>query len=223
MSTILGESPARRALGVLAFVAVLPLSAGCASRAVPFDKLDDAQVTILKLQQPQAAAAPTPAPGGLPFSIPGLTPEQQQQINQFGEAAVQQLQQLGVLPPGFQLPGQPGAAPTAPPKPMFRNQYEIADQRPVVDESLKEQLLDLFGGEDNFNAQRGNCFYPGMAVSFISPEQPEPVDVVVSLSCNQVVGYGFQWPHPNSGLTTETHATLTQVYQNHFGPVPPGA
>jgi hypothetical protein len=205
-----------------AFVFIAATSSGCASRAAPFNKLDDASVTILKLQQP-AAAAPTPTPGNpLAIPIPGLTPEQQAQINQFGQAAVQQLQALGVLPPGFQLPGQT-ATPPAPAMPMFRNQYAIADQRQVADEDLKEQLLDLFGDEENFNDQRGNCFVPGMAVSFSSPEFPEPQDVVVSLSCNQAVGYGFQWPHKSSGFTPETHQTLTQVYQNHFGPVPPGA
>jgi hypothetical protein len=217
----MSTAPCYPARSLLSALVLIIASTGCASRAAPFNKLDDAQVTILKLQQPQAAPAPAPG-GGLAIPIPGLTPEQQQQINQFGQAAVQQLQQMGVLPPNFQLPGQPGT-PVQPPMPMFRNQYAIADQRPVADEDLKEKLLDLFGDEDNFNDQRGNCFVPGMAISFVSPEFPEPQDVVISLSCNQAVGYGFQWPHKSSGFTSETQQTLTQIYQNHFGPVPPGA
>jgi hypothetical protein len=92
-----------------------------------------------------------------------------------------------------------------------------------MDEKLREQLLDMFGSADSFNDQRGNCFYPGMAVSFQSPEFAEPVDVVISFSCNQAVGYGFQWPHPQSGLAQESHQTLTNIYQSQFGPVPPGA
>ena len=110
-----------------------------------------------------------------------------------------------------------------PQQPMFRGQWMVTDSRPVADPDMRDRLLDLFGGEDNFNEQRGNCFYPGMAVSFSSPNFAEPVDVVVSLSCNQAVGFGFNWPHPNSGFTQETHGELSNIYQSLFGPVPPGA
>ena len=49
----------------------------------------------------------------------------------------------------------------------------------------------------------------------------EPVEVVLSFSCNQAVGYGFPWPHPGSGFTPETHQTLTQIYQRLWGSTPP--
>lgn len=207
-------------LGSALAFALLAAATGCASRAAPFDKLDQAQVTIMKVQQKPA----TPAlPGGLTlpggFALPGVPPEL---VNQ----TLQQLQQSGLLPPGFQLPGMGGTQPGAPAMQPYANDpnFVIADQRPVVDEAMKEQLLDLFGDEASFNEQAGNCWFPGMVVSFQgSPDYPQPVDVAVSLSCNQANGYGFQWPHANRGLTAETHQTLTQVYQGLFGPVPPQA
>ena len=196
-------------------------STGCVSRAAPFDGLDDAQVTILKLQAPVQA---TPVPGmagGLGSLIPGLNipPEMEQAAKQTIEA----LQQQGIIPPGL-IPGvgaQPGTA--QPQMQAYPNdpQWVIADQRPVVDKKLRDELLDMFGDSDSFNDQRGNCWYPGMAVSFMSATTPQPVDVVISLSCNQAVGYGFQWPHKQSGLTQETHSKLTGIYQSMFGPVPP--
>jgi hypothetical protein len=215
-------SRARHLGSLFLLVVSTATTAGCVSRAAPFDQLDQASVTIYKLQAPQAAQAQPAQPQvGQPL-IPGLPPE----LAQLGQAALQQLQAQGLLPPGITIPGLPGAQPVVPVQPqlpMYRGQWAIADQRPVMDEALKEKLLDLFGDAESFNEQRGNCFFPGMAISFQSQQFPEPVDVVVSLSCNQAVGYGFQWPHPQSGFTTTTHQTLTNVYQSQFGPVPPGA
>ncbi|HHH11472.1 MAG TPA: hypothetical protein ENK23_05295 [Sorangium sp.] len=191
---------------------------GCASRAAPFNDLDKAQVTILRLQAPQQAAVPGQQPGA---TIPGLPPELTTFGQQTLQQTLQQMQQQGLLPPG-PLPGVPGQ-PTTPQQPLFRGQWMITDSRPVADPDLRDRLLDLFGDADSFNEQRGNCFYPGMAVSFTSPDFAEPVDVVVSLSCNQAMGYGFNWPHANSGFTQQTHSELTNIYQSLFGPVPAGA
>jgi hypothetical protein len=191
---------------------------GCASRAVPFDKLDQSTVTILRLQQAPQAQLPT-QPGGVPL-IPGLPPE----IQALAQQTVEQLQAQGLIPPGL-IPGM--GTPTPAPQPQFQPytndpQWVISDQRPVVDEKLRDKLLDIFGDDASFNDQRGNCWFPGMAVSFQSPNFPQPVDVVVSLSCNQAVGYGFTWPHPSSGLTPQTAGELTGIYQSLFGPVPQG-
>lgn len=214
----------RRKLGATLFLTlVAATSTGCANRAKPFDQMDKAQVTILKLQQAQAASPlPQPGIGGLP-TIPGLPPELQGAAQQTLEA----LQQQGLIPPGLipglGTPGQP-AQPAVQMQPyQYDQQWAIADQRPVVDDKLKEELLDIFGDKDSFNDQRGTCWFPGMVVSFQGPQNPQPVDVAVSLSCNQAVGYGFQWPHAQSGLTPETHQKLTGIYQSMFGPVPPGA
>ena len=197
-------------------------STGCASRKAPFDALDKSTVTILRLQQAPQQAVPQPGAGGLPL-IPGIPPE----LQAAGQQMLQQLQQQGILPPGL-IPGLGGPTTTQPPQPQFQAypndpQWVIADQRPVVDDKLRDELLDLFGDPDSFNDQRGQCWFPGMAVSFQSPQFPQPVDVVVSLSCNQAVGYGFTWPHKSSGFTQQSNAKLSQIYQSLFGPVPPGA
>jgi hypothetical protein len=192
-------------------VATCAATSGCASRAAPFDKLDKAQLTIHKLQPPQPAPGPVPLPGGL--AIPGLPPE----LQQMGQAWLDTLQQGGIPIPG--LPGMGGPqTPAAPPPQLFRQQWQIARSAPVMDEDLRNELLDLFGDDDSFNDQRGNCFNPEMAFSFVDPQFPEPVDVVVSLACNQAVGYGFQWPHPSSGLTSDSSTKLSSVYQSNFPP-----
>jgi hypothetical protein len=212
------SSHAGRFGSVVLLSLVTATSAGCVNRAAPFDKLDKAQVTILRLQPaPQQQTTPVPGLGGLP--IPGLPPELQQMAQQ----TLEQLQQQGIIPPGLLPPGM--GTPATPPQPQYPPfprdpQWVIADQRPVVDEDLRDELLDLFGDEESFNANRGNCFYPAMAVSFQSPSVPEPVDVVVSFSCNQAVGYGFQWPHRQSGLAPKTASKLAGIHSNIFG-VPP--
>lgn len=226
MSFRISCDPDGRALrGALVLFCVTPLVAGCVSRAAPFDELDDAQVTILRLQQqqPQQPVQPQPGaaqPGGQ--IIPGLPlpPE----LQQMGQQLLQQWQQYlppGVVPPGGQqpMPGQP----QQPPPRLYKNQWVITAEQPLLDEELKEQLLDIFGDEESFQTDRGNCFYPGMAAIFVTPERNEPVEVVISLSCNQAVGYGFPWPHPGSGFTPATHQEITSIYQRLWGPVPPGA
>ena len=197
---------------------------GCAGRQAPFDSLDQSTVTILKLQQnaPQTAL---PAPtGGVPL-IPGIPPELQTAAQQ----VVNQLQAQGLIPPGL-IPGVggPTAPPTQPAMTPYPNdpQWAIADTRPVVDQKLKDDLLDLFGKSENFTDEPRQCWFPGMAVSFQSPNFPQPVDVVVSVSCRQAVGYGFQWPHtgasgqPSQGLAPRAQGTLTGIYQSLFGPLP---
>jgi hypothetical protein len=208
---------ARLTLGLF----VLLCSSACASRTAPFDKLDKASITILKLQAQAPQAAPASPLGSL---IPGLPRD----LQQLGLQALQQMQAQGLIPPGLippgLIPGLGGAAQPQPPAaPLFRNQWAIADQRAVMDTATRDKLLDLFGSAASFNNQRYGCFSPTMAVSFQSPELPEPIDVVVSLPCNQVAGYGLQWPHPGVGLSGESHATLTGIYANMFGPVPPAA
>ena len=64
---------------------VLVFASGCASRTAPFDKLDKASITILKLQAQAPGAAPTTPAGSL---IPGLPPE----LQQLGIQVLQQMQ-----------------------------------------------------------------------------------------------------------------------------------
>lgn len=208
---------------VLAAAALASLASGCASRAAPFSDLDAAQTTILKLGAPGSAAVNPTNPGmSMPMlPIPGLSPEQQAQIN----AGLQQLGQQagGLIPPGLLPPGlipNLGGVPTAPTQAPLFNGFAILGQQPVMDEDMKDDLLDLFGDSDSFSANRGNCFTPGMGIVFQDPSMPN-VEIMVSFSCNQAMGNGFRWPHDVNGFTPATSEKLRVVYERLFGALPP--
>jgi hypothetical protein len=203
------------ALGLLV---VLPLAAGCSGRASPFNELDNAQVTILKLQgQETPSAIPGAGAGGLPvLPIPGLTPDQQAQLQQAGN---QILQGAGQMIPGLQLPGLPGAQPTQQPQQRF-NGFVVLGSAPVADENTRNKLLDLFGKDDSFSQSAGPCFTPGMGVVFSDPKKGN-VELMVSFSCNQVQGNGFRWPHPANGMTPDSQNQLRMIYQQFFMQPPP--
>jgi hypothetical protein len=179
--------------------------------------MDRAQITVLRLQAPQPAAAP--AQGGL--GIPGLPvpPE----LQQMGQAAIQG---LGNVVPGLAnaLPGLvPGMQPQGqqPQLPQFKG-FSIVAQQPVADDHLKDALLDIFGHESSFSNQAQPCFSPGMGIVFQRPNAPE-VDLLVSLSCNQAKMDGAPWPYAVNGFTPETRGQIGRIYERLFGPVPPGA
>ena len=206
---------------VLGLALLVPVAAGCNSRTAPFNDLDQASVTVLKLQGQEVAAA---APGGTTIggitlpAIPGLSPDQQTQL----QAGAQQLgQAVQSVIPGLQIPGMPGAAGTQPTVQQQRfNGFVIQDSRSVMDEDTKNALLDAFGHEDNFNQNRGPCFTPGMGVVFQDPKKGN-VEVMVSFACNQVQGNGFRWPYTVNGLSPEASSNLRRIYEQNFGPLPP--
>jgi hypothetical protein len=190
---------------------------GCAARTAPFDNLDDAQMTILKLQGEQQPASPLPGAGGglipgLPIPIPGLTPEQ---LMQQGQQTWQQMM------PGVPFPfptGVPGTNP-APAQPKY-NGFTILQQG-MADEDTKAELLDLFGDEESFGPNRQPCFTPGMAVIFTPPDGSPNVELMISFACNHAQGNGFQWPYANSGFTPESGNDLRNIYMRVFGSPPP--
>jgi hypothetical protein len=206
------------------FALLVPLATGCASRTAPFNDMDKAQITVLRLQGQEQQVAPT-TPATAPSLIPGIPAE----LQQMGQAALQGLQQVlppGIIPPGL-IPGQATTPVAAQPAlPRFKN-FVILSQRQLssddADEDLKGQILDVFGDEDSFSGERGNCFYPGLGVSMVRPNNPAPVDLLISLSCNQAQGDGFKWPYAKNGFTSETHQKLSTIYEKLWGPVPPGA
>jgi len=204
---------------------VLPLAAGCASRTAPFNEMDQAQITVLRLQGQEVAPPPTAQPTAQPGLIPGLPPEMQQ-IGQQAAAAINQALP-GLIPPNL-LPGMSTPVqPAQPPQPRFKN-FVILASMPLSDESVKNEILDIFGSEKSFQADRGNCFFPGMGVSMQrAPQQNQapqpPVELLISLSCNQAMGDGFRWPHPTNGFTPDTHQRLTKIFEKLWGPVPSGA
>ncbi|MFT3772052.1 MAG: hypothetical protein QM820_42135 [Minicystis sp.] len=195
-------------------VVLLPLAFGCAARTAPFDQMDRAQVTVLRLQAPQQPQSPL---GGVLPGLPGVPPE----LQQMGQAA---LQGLGNVVPGLQnaLPGLiPGQQPQQQ-LPQFKG-YTVVSTMPLADNALKDQLLDLFGSESSFSNQVQNCFSPGMGVVFTQPNAPE-VDLLISLSCNQAKMDGARWPYPVNGFTPQTRESLAKIYERLFqGPVPAGA
>jgi hypothetical protein len=196
---------------------VLGASACASTPAAPFDTLKSANVTAFRLQNYE----PPPATAAAPGVIPGLPP----QILQWAQQAAPALQQMippGLLPPGL-IPGLPGApgAPTAQDAPRFHG-FRILEQVPVIDQGLKEQLGELLGDEDSFQTQHANCLYAEMGLSFSSNPAAPPNDVLVSFSCNQLQGHNFVWPHPSTGMTSETVKTLSEVVAKIF-PVGVGA
>lgn len=225
MSTLVPTDLARAvsSRGVVALAAVGSLSlalTGCTSRASPFGDLDDASVTILKLQGQEVAPTPTmPGAGGiggfpLPFPVP---PELQQGLGALGQGLG------GIIPPGLLPPGlipAPGGTPMPPAAAPRFNGFVILAQQPLMDEDMKDEILDLFGDEDSFNANRGQCFYPGLGIVFQDPSMA-PVELMVSFSCNQAMGNGFRWPHEQNGLTPESSNSLRLIHERLFGPVPP--
>ena len=202
-------------------VLLAPFATGCLARVAPFDQMDRAQVTVLRLSQPQLPA-PTPQAGALPGlpGLPGIPPE----IAAVGQQVLQGVQNAvpGLIPNVPGLPGLPGATPPTPQAQLFKGRFSIVGQMPLPDNALREELLDIFGHESSFNNQAQQCFSPGMAFVLQRPDGPE-VDLLVSLSCNQVMMDGARWPHPVNGFTAETRGRLGKIYEKLFGPVPPGA
>lgn len=170
-------------------------------------------MTVLRLSQPQpqqAAGIP-----GVP-GIPGLPiPQEWQQAGQ------QVLQGMGGMIPGLggMIPGQqPQQQPAAQ---QFKG-YTVGGAMPLADDRLKDEIIDVFGHESNFNANRGNCFTPGMGVVLQRPNAP-PVELLVSFTCNQAMMDGARWPYQVNGFTPEARDRLSKVYEKLFGPVPAGS
>lgn len=212
------NSSLRTFLGLSLLVA--PLAAGCASRTAPFNDMDQAQITVLRLgglPQPQMTTT-TATTGALP-TIPGIPPE----LAAAGQQILQGVNQAapGLIPPGL-IPGQQGTTTTTtqPPPPTFQG-FVILAQMPVPNDDMKNEILDIFGDEDSFNQQAAQCFNPGLGISISRPNQPMPVDLLVSYSCNQAKGTGFSWPYKSNGLTADTSQKLQKIYSQLFGMAPP--
>jgi hypothetical protein len=201
----------------LAVIGIAPVAlfatTGCAMRVAPFDQMDRAQMTVLRLssQAPQPQAVLPQIPG-----LPAVPPE----FQQMGQAAIGALQNVlpGLIPGAGAIPGMPGPQQQVP---QFKG-FSIVGQMPLADPALREQILDVFGRESSFSAQAQPCFSPGMGIVITRPDGPE-IDLLISLSCNQAKMDGARWPHPVNGFTPETRDVLGKFYEKLFGPVPAGA
>jgi hypothetical protein len=196
----------------------LALSVGCAkSPAVPFDQVKSGNVTAFRLQNyeppQQAAASPAAQPGA---ALPGLPPQLQQWITQ----AAQTLPQL--IPPGLLPPGvAPGAAaplpaPAQDTTPRFHT-FRILNQTQVIDQSLKEELAEVLGNPDNFQAEHASCAYAELGIAFTSPSGGSN-DLLISFSCGHIMPQSFAWPHPNRGLKPSTVEKLAKVVNKLWPP-----
>lgn len=185
---------------------------GCAGNpASPFDEMKNAPITVYRLQNYEPPPEPQAAVPTIPGMIPGMPPEIQQWI----QAGASMLPP-GLLPPGL-LPGQPPASPQQAPTdatPRFYG-FRILGQAPVTNEKLRNELVDLFGFEKNFDNSFSPCMYAEFGVSFARVGQP-PADILVSLSCDQVQAQNFQWPHQKRGLTPEAVQKLVRTSQSVF-------
>jgi len=168
--------------------------------------MKNSQITVYRLQnyEPPAAAAATPG------AVPGLPPQLQQWIT-----AGASLLPPGLIPPGL-IPG--AAAPAGTPDQTQRfHGFRILGYTALNDKTQREEALAIFGTKSNFNNAISNCMYAEFGFSFGSATGGPPADVMVSLSCNQVKAEGFQWPHPGTGLPTDTSKRIIAIAQKVFG------
>lgn len=197
---------------------VLATATGCSTTlAQPFEANKAQPITVFRLQnyEPQPAAAT--ANGG---AAAGLPP----QIQQWLTAGAQMLPQ-GLIPPGL-IPGTtPAASPTTD-APRFQN-FRILGSASVSDKTQHDDILNLFGSSSNFDTPRQSCMFAefGFRIGY-SPAPgtttpaggAPPIDILVSLSCDQVQMPGYAWPYgAKNGLTADSTKKIVAIVQKAFG------
>jgi len=202
-------------------LSTLTAETGCSSSlAQPFQQLKGQPITIHRLQNFEPPAAAAAQPGASP--IPGLALPPQLQQWAAGAAA---LLPPGLIPPGM-LPGSVAPAADAS-APRFYN-FRILGTAQVADAKLRDEVNELFGKEDNFEAPKQSCMYAefgfqiGTAgaptVQGAPPAAGTPADILVSLSCNQVELKTYAWPFGSkTGLKEDTAKKIIAVVQKSFG------
>jgi hypothetical protein len=164
------------------------------------------QMTVYRLQnfEPPAAAPQAAAPGGLQL------PPQIQQWIQAGAS----LLPPGLLPPGL-LPGSAPPPPAAANAPRFHN-FRILDYQQVTDTSVRNDVLDTFGRQSNFQNPTQSCGYYELGFAISQPNSPTPADILVSFSCQQVQAFNFAWPYQQTGLTSDTEKKFSDIVKRVF-------
>ena len=188
------------------------------SLSQPYEQKKNEPITIFRLQnfEPPQQQAQQGAPPG---QIPGLPP----QIQQWLQGAAQALPP-GLLPPGL-IPG------TAPPPqaaqvPRYYN-FPILGSMSITDKKMREDILDLFGHESNFQTPKQSCMYAefGFQIGQAGPPGVQgapttnaPADILVSLSCDQVQMFNHGWPYGSkTGLGPDTSKKIIAIVQKAFG------
>lgn len=203
---------------LLVGVALALGSTSCSSSlSQPFANLKNQPITIYRLQnfEPPAAQA-AQAPGAV------QVPPQIQQWLSAGAA---------LLPPGLIPPGLlPGAAPAPTPDqnvPRFYG-FRILGSTAVTDAKQREEILELFGKDGNFDLPKQSCMYaefgfqigqpPPPGAPMGTPSSSAPADILVSLSCDQVQMHNYGWPYgTKTGLTDDTSKRIIAIVQKAFG------
>jgi len=196
----------RTALFLVGGIALFGLEGCASSLAQPFESMKNAPITVYRLQnfEPPAAQAAAAAPA--PFALP---PEIQQWVT-----AGAALLPPGLLPPGL-IPGSQPAA-QQPQAQRFHN-FLILGMQPVNDTKQHDELLDILGHSSNFVPQHDNCLYAEFGISIAQLNGAPPDDLLVSLSCDQVVATNFQWPYGGNGISSDTAKRLVEVFKKTFG------
>jgi hypothetical protein len=198
-------------VGLGTFVLFVAVAAGCAGSPVaPFDGFKTAPVTAYRLQNFE----PPPQAGALP-SAPNLIPGMPAEIQKWVQAGASMLPP-GLLPPGL-IPGVGApAAPAADTTPRFHGFRVIGAPANVMDDKLRQELINVFGFEKEFDTAHSSCVYAEFGFSFARIAQP-PADMLVSFSCNQVQAQNFIWPHKYTGLTSDSSDRIKKVVLALFG------
>ncbi|HEY8090614.1 MAG TPA: hypothetical protein VIF09_22285 [Polyangiaceae bacterium] len=196
----------------VAFLAVaLTAATGCTpALSPPFDQMKGAQMTVYRLQNFVPPAAGQQPSAANPFQLP---PQIQQWIT-----AGASLLPPGLIPPGI-LPGT-SAAPVAPDASRFPpgpQGFPILSTQQVTDPGVANDILDTLGHPASFQPPTQGCMYAELGIAIQQQGNPQPADVLVSLSCMQVQATGFQWPYQNTGLTETSEHKFASILQRVFG------
>jgi hypothetical protein len=195
-------------------VAILAAASTACSPSLqqPFDQIKAANsnMTAFRLQNYEAPPQQNPQAGG-GLQLPA-------QIQQY----VQMAQQM--LPPGLLqglIPGLGGSsAPQPQPDAPRFHDFRILGYVPVSDPKNRDAIFDLFGHASNFTAPKDGCMFAefGFRLAEAPNPQAQPADVLVSLSCNQVRGFGFVWPYGNNtALTPDAWKKMHDIIAKSFG------
>jgi hypothetical protein len=195
---------------------LLTSTTGCSSSlAQPFQNLKSQPITVYRLQNFEPPAAGAPGAPAAPIAIP---PQIQQWL---GGAA--QLLPPGLLPPGLIPGGAP--APSDANAPRFHN-FRILGTVQVTDSKQRNEILDLFGHDANFQTPKQSCLYAEFGFQFGqasqglqgTPTTSMPADVLVSLSCSQVQMVNYGWPYgTKTGIPSDTAKRIAAIVQKAFG------
>lgn len=189
---------------------MLALLSGCGSSlSQPFDKMQDSQMTVYRLQNYEPPAPPPGVPLGGAAQLPPLLQQGAQLLNQ-------------LLPPGLLPPGLiPGTAPAPAPQnaTVYRfHDFRILSYQQIADASLKKDIVNVFGNSSNFNQSHADCAFAEFGFALADPTTGGTDDILVSFSCQNVRAFNFNWPYgANVGIPPDTAKTLAAIVQKAFG------